>query len=161
MNLGTDEKLNNKTVAIILAAGQGKRMGTDVSKQFLILEDKPLIYYSLSVFNQSPCIDEIILVTNPEGLPVCEEIVKENCFAKVSSIVLGGKERYHSVWSGLKTAFHDEGDDAKERKTPKYVLIHDGARPFVTEEIIQRNLDTLKTEAACVTAVPSKDTVKI
>ena len=158
MSTQTNKKENTRTVAIVLAAGQGKRMGTDVAKQFLLLDGKPILYYSLAVFEQSSYIDETILVTNPEGLSVCEEMVKEYGFKKVSSIVLGGKERYHSVWRGLQTAALDEGDDSK---AVAYVLIHDGARPFISEEIIKRNIDALKKDPACVTAVPSKDTVKI
>ena len=147
-------KQNRRTVAIVLAAGQGKRMGTDVAKQFLLLNDKPILYYSLAVFEKSSYIDEVILVTNPEGLSVCEEIVKKNGFRKVTSVVLGGKERYHSVWNGLQAA-------AGSGKKPLYVFIHDGARPFLNEEIIERNINALQKDPACVTAVPSKDTVKI
>ena len=158
MSTQTNKKENTRTVAIVLAAGQGKRMGTDVAKQFLLLDGKPILYYSLAVFEQSSYIDETILVTNPEGLSVYEEMVKEYGFKKVSSIVLGGKERYHSVWRGLQTAALDEGDDSK---AVAYVLIHDGARPFISEDIIKRNIDALKKDPACVTAVPSKDTVKI
>ena len=158
MNTNENSQQNTRTVAIVLAAGQGKRMGTDVAKQFLLLDGKPILYYSLAVFEQSSYIDETILVTNPEGLSVCEEMVKEYGFKKVSSIVLGGKERYHSVWRGLQTAAFDEGDDSG---AVAYVLIHDGARPFISEEIIKRNIDALKKDPACVTAVPSKDTVKI
>jgi 2-C-methyl-D-erythritol 4-phosphate cytidylyltransferase len=155
----SNEKQNTRAVAIVLAAGQGKRMGTDVAKQFLLLNDKPILYYSLAVFEKSSYIDEVILVTNPEGLSVCEEMVKEYDFTKVSSIVLGGKERYHSVWNGLQSARYEK--DSTKVDAPKYVFIHDGARPFITEEIIKRNIDALQTDPACVTAVPSKDTVKI
>lgn len=158
------QKKNKKsrTTAIVLAAGQGKRMGTDVAKQFLMLRGKPILYYSLSVFERSSYVDDIILVTNEDGLSVCEAIIRENDFTKVSSVVLGGKERYHSVWAGLKTAFYDEGEEGNEAEiAPKYVLIHDGARPFITEEIIKRNMEALLNDAACVTAVPSKDTIKI
>ena len=173
MSTQANKKENTRTVAIVLAAGQGKRMGTDVAKQFLLLNDKPILYYSLAVFEQSSYIDETILVTNPEGLSVCEEMVKEYDFKKVSSIVLGGKERYHSVWRGLQTALLDEGESPEtgtegdldhtpsDRPAPTYVLIHDGARPFISEEIIKRNIDALLKDPACVTAVPSKDTVKI
>ena len=145
-----------KVVAIVLAAGVGKRMHSDVAKQFLPLQSRPLICYSLDVFNNSPHVDEIILVTGADAVEYCQkEIVEKYGYRKVSRIAVGGKERYHSVWKGLQMSF-----DSTEEKAD-YVLIHDGARPFVSEEIIERNLEALKTERACVTGMPSKDTVKI
>ena len=152
-------KASGHTTAIVLAAGSGKRMHSDVAKQFLLLNDRPILCYSLDAFEQSDYIDEVILVTSPDGMETCEEIVKQNGYKKVKSIVLGGKERYHSVWNGLKAARY-EADSTKE-DAPEYVLIHDGARPFISEEIIERNMIALLSDKACVTAVPSKDTVKI
>ena len=152
-------KASGHTTAIVLAAGSGKRMHSDVAKQFLLLNDRPILCYSLDAFEQSDYIDEVILVTSPDGMETCEEIVKQNGYKKVKSIVLGGKERYHSVWNGLKAARY-EADSTKE-DAPEYVLIHDGARPFISEEIIERNIIALLSDKACVTAVPSKDTVKI
>ncbi len=148
-----------RAVAIVLAAGQGKRMQSDVAKQFLPLGGKPLICYSLDVFEKSDLIDEIILVTSADAIDYCR-----------SEIVYKGKERYHSVLEGLHAANHytmhsaevqEMNLDTEELGKPDYALIHDGARPFVTEEIIERNLEALKTEKACVTGMPSKDTVKI
>ncbi len=137
--------------AIVLAAGSGKRMGTKVQKQYLELEGKPILYYSLYVFENSPIIDEIILVTGEEQISYCqEEIVGRYGFAKVKHIVAGGKERYHSVWNGLQ-ATSGEG----------YVFIHDGARPFVTDEIIERAYNEVVECRACVVGVPVKDTIKI
>ena len=139
--------------AIVLAAGKGKRMHTDVAKQFLPLGGKPLICYSLDVFEKSKYVDEIYLVTGEDAIEYCRnEIVGKYGYGKVTDVVAGGKERYHSVWNALAAAGPHSAD---------YVLIHDGARPFVTEEIISGNLEVLKTEKACVTGMPSKDTVKI
>ena len=148
-----------RTVAIVLAAGQGKRMQSGIAKQFIPLCGKPVLCYSLDAFEKSGYVDDVVIVASPDGISVCEEIVREYGYKKVSSVVPGGKERYHSVYYGLK-AFLREGETAPE-KEPEFVLIHDGARPFVTEDIIKRNIEALKKDRACVTGVPTKDTVKI
>ena len=153
------KKKENRTTAIVLAAGSGKRMQSDVAKQFLPIGGKPVLCFSLDAFEQSDYVDEIILVAGADGLETCKEIVERYGYTKVSAIVLGGKERYHSVWSGLCAAGSEE--DSTEANPPQYVLIHDGARPFLTEEIIKNNYDAVLKYGACVTAVKSKDTVKI
>lgn len=90
--------------AIVLSAGQGKRMGTSVQKQYIELEGKPVIYYTLKAFQDSEIIDDIILVVGKDQISyVKEEIVDNYGFTKVRTIVEGGKERYDSVWSGLQT----------------------------------------------------------
>ena len=115
-----------KSIAIVLAAGQGKRMHSKVQKQFLSLKGKPILYYSLTCFQNSPEIQEIILVTGAESVEYCrKEIVQNYGFSKVKKIIPGGRERYDSVFEGLMAC---ENCD--------YVYIHDGARPFVTEEIL-------------------------
>lgn len=139
-----------KTVAIVLAAGRGKRMQSDVAKQYLLVRNKPVLYYSLKAFQDS-VVDEMILVTAESEIAYCkEEIVDKYNISKVSKIVAGGKERYHSVYNGLKAC-----EDAE------IVLIHDGARPFVDEVIIERNISMVKECGACVTGMPVKDTIKI
>lgn len=139
-----------KTVAIVLAAGRGKRMQSDVAKQYMLVKGKPVLYYSLKAFEDSVA-DEIILVTAESEITYCkEEIVERYGFHKVVKIVAGGKERYHSVYNGLK-ACEDAG----------VVLIHDGARPFVDNDIIVRNINMVKEYGACVTGMPVKDTIKI
>lgn len=140
-----------KNVAIVLAAGQGKRMQSKVQKQFLLIKDKPVLYYTLNAFERSHVISEIILVTGKDEIEYCQqEIVEKYGFTKVCKIVAGGKERYHSVHEGIQAI--DEAD---------YVFIHDGARPFVTNEIIERAYATVKEDNACVVAMPVKDTIKI
>ncbi len=139
-----------KCTAIVLAAGKGKRMNSDVPKQYLFLEDKPVLYYSLQVFQDS-FIDEIVLVTSESDVEYCRnEIVEKYGFDKVHSIVAGGKERYHSVFAGIMAA--GECD---------YIFIHDGARPFVTAQILQRAYECVIQHGACVVGMPSKDTVKL
>lgn len=140
-----------KCTAIVLSAGQGKRMGTKIQKQYLEIEGKPVLYYSLRTFEQSPLIDEIILVVGENQKEYCEnEIVSKYHISKVKKIVQGGAERYHSVWNGLQEVTGDG-----------YVFIHDGARPFITEEILNRVYKEVVEGKACVLGMPVKDTIKI
>ena len=112
--------------AIVLAAGQGKRMKSKIQKQFLLLKGKPVLFYSISCFEKSSEIDDIIIVTGAESVEyVKREIVEPFGFQKVKAVVTGGKERYDSVYEGLKACQNCD-----------YVFIHDGARPFVTEEMM-------------------------
>lgn len=141
-----------KHVAIIMAAGSGSRMGTDIPKQYLMIKDRPVLYFSLKAFEDS-FFDEIILVTRKEDLSYCkEEIVDRFGFQKVTKIVPGGNERFESVFEGLK---------AVEADGETYVYIHDGARPMISEEVLQRTKEDVMRYGATVVCVPSKDTVKI
>ena len=140
-----------RTTAIVLAAGQGKRMGSSVHKQYLLLRDKPVIYYSLKVFEDSR-IDDIVLVVGTDEETFCRnEIVEKYGFHKIRAIVEGGRERYHSVANGIRAVCW----------ACDYILIHDGARPFVNDEIIDRGLDEVQCSQACVVGMPVKDTIKI
>lgn len=142
--------MKEKTAAVILAGGKGSRMKSDLPKQYIMLGQYPVLYYSMKTFEESS-IDEIILVCGENDIDYCKkEIVEKYSFKKVTHIVSGGRERYHSVYRGLKCL-----------KDTDYVLIHDGARPIVSKEIICNNIETVKKYKACVTAVPSKDTVKL
>lgn len=145
-----EDIMQEKITAIVLAAGQGKRMQSSIQKQYMLLEGKPLIYYSLKAFEESAA-DEIILVAAKGETEYCQkEIVEPYGFKKVTQIVEGGKERYHSVYEGLKAA-------AKS----SLVLIHDGARPLLTVDIIERAVDGARKYRACVVGMPVKDTIKI
>jgi 2-C-methyl-D-erythritol 4-phosphate cytidylyltransferase len=141
---------HKKTVAIVLAAGSGKRMLSSIPKQYLQLDGKPILYYSLKTFEDSS-VDEIILVVGKEDIDYCRKtIIEEYHFKKVSHIIVGGVERYHSVYQGLNAiSFAD------------YVLIHDGARPFVTVEMIERTIEQVVQHNACIVGVPTKDTIKL
>lgn len=139
-----------KYAAIVLAAGSGKRMNSKVHKQYLIIQDRPVLYYSLKEFEDS-AVDEIVLVVGKGEEEFCrKEIVDKYGISKVKAIVEGGKERYHSVFEGLK-----QTSDAD------YVLIHDGARPFVNQKIIRRCMLEVPEYQACVVGMPVKDTIKI
>ena len=138
--------------AVVLAAGQGKRMGTETAKQYLLLDGKPVLYYALRAFEQSE-VDTVILVTGKDEIEYCQkEIVDFFGFRKVKAVVPGGKERYHSVACGLQ---------ALEKAETELVLIHDGARPFVTPEIIHKLIAETRAKEACVIGTPVKDTIKI
>lgn len=148
----------DRCTAIVLSAGQGKRMGTAVQKQYIEIEEKPVIYYTLQAFQTSDIIDDIILVVGKgQERYVREEIVAKYCFTKVISIVPGGAERYDSVWQGILAAQQCESPENYER----YLFIHDGARMFVDEAVIEKGYETVKKYRACVAGMPSKDTVKI
>lgn len=142
--------MKKKVTAVVLAAGKGSRMKSDIEKQFMMLGDFPVIYYSLKTFNGS-VVDEIILVTGTDCIDYCKkEIVERYGFDKVSRIVAGGKERYDSVYNGLLAC-----------NNPELVIIHDGARPFVTDDMINRCIRELQNYKACTVGVPVKDTIKI
>lgn len=152
-------KIENKKhcTAIVLSAGQGKRMGADVQKQYIELEGKPVIYYTLTAFEQSDVIDEVILVVGTGDVEYAyDEIVNKYAFSKVSAVVEGGKERYDSVWNGLKIVA-----DRKPADLGEYIFIHDGARLFVDHEILKRGYETVEVYNACVAGMPSKDTIKL
>ncbi len=135
--------------AIVLAAGTGKRMGTETPKQYLPLGNKPVVVHSLETF-QNSSVNEIILVVAPGEADYCQrEIVEKYHLTKVSAIVEGGQERYDSVYKGLQATECD------------YVLIHDGARAFVSRTTIERAIEAVKQYKACVVGVPTKDTIKI
>lgn len=139
-----------KFAAVVLSGGTGSRMKSDIPKQYLTIQEKPVIYYSLKAFQDSN-VSEIILVAGENYLDYCrEEIVEAYQLTKVTKIVPGGKERYDSVLEGLRAI-----SDAD------YVLIHDGARPMLTEEIILRAEAAAVEHQACVCGMPAKDTVKI
>lgn len=145
--------------AIVLSAGQGKRMGAPVQKQYIELYGKPIIYYTLSAFQDSDIVDDIILVAGKDQMSyVQEEIVRKYGFDKVRMIVEGGHERYASVWQGLKARKYEERYQSLQ---DGYVFIHDGARPFVDDEILRRAYEEVCEHRACVAGMPSKDTVKI
>lgn len=142
------------TIAIVLSAGQGKRMHSSTAKQYLMLQGKPVLYYSLKAFQESR-IDHIVLVTGAGDQEyVRREIVDKYGFTKVCAIVEGGRERYHSVHKGIQAAASFAGEKS-------YVFIHDGARPFVTEDIIENAYEWVQKEQACVVGMPVKDTIKI
>ena len=143
--------MKEKIGAVILARGRGTRMNSDVPKQYMKAAGYPILYYSIKAFEQCDAVDEIVIVSGADDIEYCRtEIVEKYGFKKVKAIAAGGRERYHSVYHGLCAL-----------EQAAYGLIHDGARPMVSEPVILRNIEAVQKYKACVTAVLSKDTVKI
>ncbi len=150
--------MKKRCTAILLAAGAGKRMESKVAKQYMPLNGKPVIWYGLQAFEESALIDNIILVVGRGETDYARrEIVEHYGFKKVDAIIEGGAERFESVNRALQVIA--EG----RMKTPNregYVFIHDGARPLVTQKIIEDTYDAAVRHGACCAAVPVKDTIK-
>ena len=136
--------------AIILAGGKGKRMGAKISKQYIELKGKPILYYTIKRFSNSKDIDKIILVLPKDEIDYCKEKVLDKYSLKVDLIVEGGKERQDSVINALDKLVDDE-----------IVLIHDGARPFVSQKIIDEGIKYARLYGAAAPGVMPKDTIKI
>lgn len=146
-------------IAIVLAGGKGTRMKSSIPKQYLLLEQKPVLYYALQAFEES-FIDEIILVVDETQKEYCQkEIIEKNQITKVTTYVSPGLERYQSVYHAILAI---ENDIQKEKRIqPDYLYIHDGARPFLNQEMLKRLKREVRKNKACVAAVPVKDTIKI
>ncbi len=140
----------SKFAAVVLSAGSGKRMNSDVPKQYMDLLGKPVIYYSLKAFCDCG-FSSIILVCGKDDVEYCRrEIVERYHLGGVTAIVPGGRERYHSVYEGLRAI--EEGD---------YVFIHDGARPMLSSDVIRRLQEVVRHENTAVAGMPVKDTIKV
>jgi 2-C-methyl-D-erythritol 4-phosphate cytidylyltransferase len=138
----------NSVGVVIVAAGRGTRMGTAESKQYLLLQGKPIAVHALEVFQQHELISEIVLVTGAEDLERCREWIAVYKLDKVTAIVPGGSERQHSVYSGLR------------QLNTEWVMVHDGVRPFVHPSEIEACYRQALQTGASVLAVPVKDTIK-
>ena len=142
----------SETYAIVLAGGVGRRMRSAVPKQYLTLAGAPVIAWSLMAFQKSPEVDRIILVTaEADAAWVKSTITDPMHITKLLAFAPAGAERADSVQNGLNAIKDDDG----------IVLIHDGARPAVTEEIIARCCADAKSYGACAAAMPVKDTIKV
>ena len=138
---------NQKTAAVITAAGRGERMG-GVDKIFAPLAGKPLLAWVVDAFQQCKLIDRVIVVLSEENLKQGERLVVERSWSKVSDVCMGGEERQQSVANGLKLL-----------KDCHWVVIHDGARPLVTEALIEEGLEAAEESGAAVAAVPVTDSI--
>ncbi len=143
--------MEKQAAAIILAAGQGKRMAAGYNKQFLTLGDRPVLAQTLAVFEACPAITCCIVVAKAEECAYCQrEIVQAYHLQKVIAVVAGGAERQDSVYQGLKAL----------PKDTRYVAVHDGARPLVTAELIMQVLAAATPDCGAIPGVPVKDTIK-
>ncbi len=137
-----------KNIAIILASGTGERFGEKIPKQFYKFEGKTILEHSIDAFEKNKNIDEIILVTNPKFRDLAEEILKNNDYKKVTKLLNGGKTRVESSYVGTSEAPEESN-----------VLIHDAVRAFVTQKIIDDNIEALKKYEAVGTAIDTVDTI--
>lgn len=155
--MGSGEMEKNKgytkrVSAIIVAAGKGKRMERDYNKQYIPLGDRPVLAHTLQRFEKHEMIDEIIVVVAKGEVEFCREnISKKYKMSKVHKIIEGGKERYHSVYKGIKAV----------SKESEVIVIHDGARPFVTDHIIKESILSALSYGCAIVGMPVKDTIKI
>jgi len=141
-----------RTLAIVLAGGAGKRMGSSTSKQFLLLDNKPILVHTLQVFQECKPVDGIYLVVNHRDLPLIqEEILETYHFSKIMKLVIGGRLRQDSVRNGLEAI--DESCDV--------VIIHDAARPFVSPAFVEKSIFLMEMFDAVVPAIPARDTIKV
>ena len=136
--------------AIILAGGRGKRMGRNISKQYICVNGKPILYYTIKRFLECKSVDNIVLVLPEDEIEYCKEKILNKYSLKVDKIVKGGKERQDSVYNALSAM-----------KDTEIVLIHDGARPFVSEEIIKNGISNAIKYKAAAPGVMPKDTIKV
>ena len=136
--------------AIVLAGGRGKRMNYHKSKQFIEIKGKPVLVYTLEKFIYNKSIDEVILVLPEDEVDYCKKEVLQKYSLKVDRIVIGGKERQDSVFNAL---------EAMEKAN--IVLIHDGARPFISEKIIEEGIKYANIYGEAAPGVNTKDTIKI
>lgn len=136
---------------IIVAAGTGSRMKANINKQFIKLNDKEIITYTIEKFYNNKNINDIVIVVKEDEAEFFKkEILDKYSFNNIK-IAYGGKERQDSVYNGIKAL----------DKNCKYVLVHDGARPFVNEDIINRSLEEVQKYKTVVVGVPVKDTIKV
>ena len=140
-----------KVLAIVPAAGSGKRLKKSCDKPFIEINSKPLLFYALKALETSPLIDEIILVVAKKRISMALNLVRRFRFKKVSKIVRGGKTRSESVANGLKLLKKSNAD---------YVFIHDGVRPFLEKSLIERCIKAAKKFGSSVACVRVKPTIK-
>lgn len=138
--------------AIICAAGMSTRMNTKISKQLIPLRGKPIIVYTLLAFEEATLVDEVVLVVNKGVMGYYKRnIIERYGIKKVKRIVAGGVTRQESVYNGLQ----------KVSDQTKIVAIHDGVRPLVTPELIDRSIQSLGDKSGLVVSIPVQDTIKI
>lgn len=140
-----------RNVAVVLAGGSGSRMGSPVPKQFMPLNGRTVIEYSVETFDAHPAIEEVAVVVHPDWRQEFESIKNRNCWKKLTKVIDGGNERYMSTLNAVM-AYIDYPDDTN-------LLLHDAARPMVSAEIVDRVVVALQHYEAVGVAVPSIDTV--
>ena len=138
--------------AIILAGGVGSRMGVDMPKQYLLVNDKPIISYCLDVFQNHSEIDKIVIVVSDEYKDYVKELVEKYSVTKVCGYAPAGATRQHSIYNGLKSA-------DKNANNTDICIIHDAARPLVSDEIISDCIKGATEKDGAMPIIPVKDTI--
>ena len=148
-----------KNYAIIVAGGKGLRMGTDLPKQFLPIGGRPVLMHTLMAFERAIPGIHLVLVLPADHQPFWQELCLRHAFTLPHTIATGGPTRFHSVLSGLR-AIADAAASLSDDSEPAIVGVHDGVRPFVSEEVIRRCYETARTAAAVVPVIPVVETVR-
>lgn len=144
------DKMAGRNMALVLAGGTGSRMNSETPKQFMLIQGKPLLYYTIEAFERCEDVQDIIIVCGEDMIARCQrEVVDPFSFSKVRRIVAGGKERYHSSYAGI-SGIQEKCD---------LVFIHDGARPCITPEIISATAKAAAENGSAIAAVKVKDTI--
>lgn len=151
MNSGRGNSTGPRTVAIVPAAGYGRRLGLAVKKPFILLSGKPIVAYTLAALEECDAVDEIVVAAEASCVRRFKDLVKRYCFRKVSGIIVGGATRFESVKNCLDAI------------GPSFdiVVVHDGARPFIDSSTICESIRLARKFGACVVGVPETDTVKL
>ena len=151
---------------VIPAAGTGTRMGSGGPKQFLELDGRPIVAWTIGHFQRSAEVDSIVVVAGDAQIDAMRQIISDFHFSKVRAVVAGGARRQDSVWNGLRS-LGDRGEDIGNRGADvgfhgtDLVLVHDAVRPFIDRKIIQDLLSALSHAEAALVAIPAKDTIKL
>ena len=139
-------------IAIIFASGKGTRMGSEIPKQFLEINGKPILIHTVELFQYHNMIDKIYISTLKEYIPYVEHLVEMNKLTKVVSIIEGGKTAQESIYNTLKKA-------EEENQSDSIVLLHDGVRPFVSSDVITANIEGVKKFGNAITSIPAYETI--
>lgn len=141
-------------IAIIFAGGSGVRMGAGIPKQFLEINGKPIIIHTLQLFQYHDKIDKIYVSVLEDYIPYMNDLVEEFRLSKVTKVIPGGKTAQDSIYNALKTAESENPDDS-------IVLLHDGVRPFVSYEVISKNIESVQEKGNAITCTPCFETIMI
>jgi len=144
--------MGNNLRVVIAAAGIGSRMGSKINKQYLNLNSRPILTYSLNVFEEYKAVDEIVIVAHTRDVEYCEkEVVKKYGYRKISRVIAGGEQRQDSVWAGLQCL----------EKDSDYVAVHDGARPLFSSHLLEKLLEEAREWGAAIPGLAARDTMKM
>ncbi len=142
--------MSQRVAVIIVAGGKGLRMGLNIPKQYIKINNKPILLYTIDKFYKNKYIDEIVLVVSKDYINFCKHEILENYKYNNINIIEGGKERQDSVYNGLRSL-----------KNVDIVLVHDAVRPFVSDNEISNLICETNKNKSCVLGVKVKDTIKI